>query len=153
LSAETIKSNESAPILPQANLICRASGAEPEKRDVPDERRKAEGDSTKMNMLRSKKGMTLVEVIVAFAMLSIVTVILVVGFRAMSSVTLRGDELSNADQELERMIAAEDTGSYTTEAAVQGLAFSTDQTNYLIPGTVRVYTEDGKTFRVFVPEE
>jgi prepilin-type N-terminal cleavage/methylation domain-containing protein len=106
-----------------------------------------------MNMLRSKKGMTLVEVMVAFAMLAIVTVIIVVGFRAMSSVTLKGDELSNADQELERMIASDDTGSYTTEAAVQGLAFSADQTNYLIPGTVRVYTEDGKTFRVFVPEE
>jgi prepilin-type N-terminal cleavage/methylation domain-containing protein len=105
-----------------------------------------------MEMLKSKTGMTLVEVMVAFAMIAIVSLVVVFGFHTMSGVSLKGSKINNADQEMESVIA-QDAGSYATEAAITGIEFTVDGNSFKIPGNVRIYADDERTFRVFVPED
>lgn len=108
------------------------------------------------NKLRNKKGMTLIEVVVAFAIISIVSVVIIIGFRTMGGVMKEGSDVSRLDQELEKNIA---TSTSTSESGIKYLNLSGEAIQ--LKGTIKEYTttdsssEDGgtQTFRIFEAEE
>jgi type II secretory pathway pseudopilin PulG len=95
-------------------------------------------------------GMSLVEVVVAFSIVTIVSVVLVLGFQSMVNILLRGDQVSLNDQRMAQDIALDQDGSYTTAAGITGIAVTDGVRNWQIPGRVRAYEQDGRIFQVFV---
>jgi prepilin-type N-terminal cleavage/methylation domain-containing protein len=95
--------------------------------------------------------MTLVEVMVAMAIIAVVAVIFVSGFYTMSGVTAEGARMTGADEDVERSIAsggAPDESS-ALELTLSGGAIGSPN----ISGHVREYSADGQSFRVFVPDD
>jgi prepilin-type N-terminal cleavage/methylation domain-containing protein len=105
--------------------------------------------------LRKREGMTLIEVMVAFVLIAIVALIAVVGFNAMASVTRKGDDIREKDKGLENAVAVDEPDTYTTAPGVGKLKFDLDGTEDTVEinGEVRIYEQDGETFRVFVPAD
>ncbi|MDR0357280.1 MAG: prepilin-type N-terminal cleavage/methylation domain-containing protein [Clostridiales Family XIII bacterium] len=101
--------------------------------------------------MKTKQGMTLIEVMIAFAMIAVIAAVAVFGFYAIANVLAKSERIQYADQTLEENIASGKNG--TKEASLSnGLAFSAGGIDYEIPGDIAAYAEDGKTFRVFVPD-
>ena len=102
--------------------------------------------------LNNKKGMTLIEVVVSFAILAIIAVVIIMGFRTMGAVSQEGNKIDNIDEQLEQQVAA--SGDPESET---GADLTTSDSSITIKGKVKQYTvnEDGKelTFRVFEADE
>lgn len=104
------------------------------------------------NKLKNKKGMTLVEVVVAFAIISIVSVVIVIGFRTMGGVLHEGSSVSRLDQQLEKDIATSSGTAIKTEASLDVENASGEAIE--LKGQVKEYTVtdengDKQTFRIF----
>jgi len=99
-----------------------------------------------IQILRQRDGMSLVESIVAFAIIAIAAVTLVVGFTTISSTMMRGSQLDAADEALEEFIAKGEENPATLKTEEGALSFD----GYSIAGEVYIYTaEDGTSFRLF----
>lgn len=103
-------------------------------------------------ILKNKNGMTLIEVVVAFAIIAVVSVVIIIGFRTMGSVLNEGGEVSRLDRKLEKDIAISSPSAVTSGAVlkISGDAIAID-------GNIKEYTikdKDGEsqTFRIFESE-
>lgn len=94
--------------------------------------------------------MTLIEVVVAFAIIAVISVVIVIGFRTMGGVLQSGSEMDRIDQELEDKIAKSGAPTSSTGAILE---FEVSGTAFTIPGSVNEYEtdEDGtaQKFKVF----
>ncbi|MCB6366260.1 type II secretion system GspH family protein [Intestinibacillus massiliensis] len=104
------------------------------------------------NPIRNTRGMTLVEVIVSFAILSIAFLVMAAGFGAAATLSRRSTDLKNSggdafsEAELQASSAEGTDGSLT----VGGVP---------VPGSFKAFTgqaggdgQDGVTFSLFVPD-
>lgn len=92
--------------------------------------------------------MTLIEVVVSFAIVAIIAVVIIMGFRTMGAVSQEGNTIDNIDEQLEQQIATS-----TSTAVSDNADIKTSDSSITIKGEVREYTknEDGKelSFRIF----
>ena len=98
--------------------------------------------------MKSKRGMTLIEVVVSFAIIAVVSVVIIIGFRTMGGLLQDSSAIGRLDQELEQDIAT------STQAAVNTPAEINISGNTItIKGNIKEYeiTEGSKTqrFKVF----
>jgi len=104
------------------------------------------GKTFRMN----KTGFTLIETIVAFAIIAIILVVAIVGFNTIASVNNRAQAWNQADQELELLIAS---GDYTEARETTLIVTLSDGTGTPvtseITGEIRTYKFNGKTLEVF----
>ncbi len=98
--------------------------------------------------LHNKRGMTLIEVVVSFAIVAIIAGVIIVGFRTMGMISLEGNKIDNIDQKLESQIATSSNSTIQSDTSL-----TTSDGSITIEGNVKEYTknENGKnlTFRVF----
>ena len=104
-----------------------------------------------LEKLHNRKGMTLIEVTVSFAIVAIISVVIVIGFRTIGSVTQEGRNTSDISQQLEQQIAASSSSTVESDA---DLNISTgSRSTITINGEIKEYTieENGttRTFRLF----
>jgi prepilin-type N-terminal cleavage/methylation domain-containing protein len=99
---------------------------------------------------KHKKGMTLVEVIVSFAILAIVSIIMVSAFLTSSNVKMKGDAFTRGGESIDKAIASGAAGVPQPEQNITGLELNSDGVDTVIPGQVYEYTDPktGKVFRV-----
>ena len=102
--------------------------------------------------MNNHRGMTLLEVVVAFAIIATISVAMLMGFRLMMAITLQADQANQTDLALETHIAKDGAGSWTTGAAIQSIDIPAAGKTWRIPGAIRIYQQDGRRFQVFVPE-
>jgi hypothetical protein len=86
----------------------------------------------------STAGLSLVEVLVASAIIAIVSILLVVAFYTMGSVSMRASDITNADEELTSSIALTPGDSKTTKPGEITLG----DTGITIPLTSNEYTTE-----------
>jgi len=109
----------------------------------------------KKKVSHNNKGFTLIETIVAFAIIAIILVVALIGFNTIANVNNRAQAWNKADESLENMIAAgtEYTSSLPATLKVTvtnpgtGQQFSTQ-----IDSAIKVFTYEGKTLEVFQPD-
>jgi prepilin-type N-terminal cleavage/methylation domain-containing protein len=102
----------------------------------------------------SSAGLSLVEVLVASAIIAIISVLLVFAFYTMGSVNVRAANITNADEQLSEDIAFGDEGAATSEGTLH--LRSTDGTiNIELDANFNTYTtEDGRSLQTFeYPQE
>lgn len=106
-----------------------------------------------LSRISNKKGMTLIEVIVAFAMVAVISVVIIIGFRTMGSVLKEGGDTSRIDQQLEKEIATSSPGAVEPTPAAIELSGSSIK----IDGNIQEYYVEGEdgskqSFRIFVAD-
>jgi len=102
--------------------------------------------------INSRKGFTLIETIVAFAIISIILVAALIGFNTISNVSNRAQDWNASDQTVESLIAAGGQGNDQTnhpDIKNVGLTISAGGADFTVSGSIRTYVNDGKTISVF----
>ena len=105
-------------------------------------------------------GMTLIETIVAFAIIAIIVVVAVMGINAIAGVNYKAQEANKADERMEADIAMAENYSdeeplgfvFNLKGPDGDIALEPDTGNPLeieIPGRILTYEWDGKTLEVF----
>lgn len=98
-----------------------------------------------------KNGMTLVETIVAFAIIGIILVVAIMGFNTMASVSTRAQDINKANQDIETLIVQGEV--YDSDEATLRISaidpVSGETIALEIPGTIQTYEQDGGRLRVF----
>ena len=101
----------------------------------------------------SRNGFTLIETIVALAIIAIILVVALTGFNVLSRVDIQAQEWNAADESLEAAIAAGiNYESYTTTSLTFSFvnpSASGETITISIPGKVLKYEHNGKTIQVF----
>jgi len=104
---------------------------------------------------RGKTGFTLIETIVAFAIIAIILVVAVIGFNTIASVSNKAQAWNQADEALENLIAegGEEGVDYTAEPKTLSVTFYDNiQGKYItenIKGEIRTYQYNDKTLQIF----
>jgi len=104
--------------------------------------------------IKNKKGFTLIETIAAFAIISIILIVALVGFNTIANVDIKAQEWNAADETIGNLIAmqageqtalANDDAPYTITVNMGEQAFSID-------GYIRTYIDNntGKTMSAFI---
>ncbi|MEG0833353.1 MAG: type II secretion system protein [Oscillospiraceae bacterium] len=104
-----------------------------------------------MKKLTCKKGMTLVEVIVSIAIVSIVSVMMATGFLTVASLIRRGQDLHNAAQQLTSKV---ENATVSDPGIDKNIIFSCDNgKNVSVKGRVIEFVDDstGVCYNIFVP--
>lgn len=107
-----------------------------------------------MRQAFDNKGFSLVEVIVASAILALIAIMMVSAFMTMTTVSQKTSDSKSSDSELEAAIAAETGGGGYTKATAAGastLSFISEGTTYNLPLDANKYSSDetGSSFTVF----
>ncbi|MDR0886119.1 MAG: type II secretion system GspH family protein [Clostridiales Family XIII bacterium] len=101
----------------------------------------------------NKNGLTLIEVIVSFAILAIVSIIVLSALMTSASVKMKSDAFTSAEERLTKSIAEGASDNTTVEndlsITVTNEALGSSKT-ITIPGKVYTYEDekDGKTFKI-----
>lgn len=103
---------------------------------------------------RRKKGFTLIESLVAFAIIAVILVAALSGFNALASLNIKAQRMNLADESLEAFIASRAPGNdpdHPDKKAAISFGAGDDE-SIRITGNVRVYFSNGRTLAVFVPD-
>ena len=101
-----------------------------------------------------KTGFTLIETIVAFAIIAIILVVALVGFNTIANISNRAQAWNEADQEIEDLIAT-GTGYAEYKDVTLGLPVTDSGDNPVlitIEGRLLTYDKGGKMLTVFQPD-
>ena len=100
-----------------------------------------------------KAGMTLIETIVAFAIIAIITVVAVMGFNTIASVGSKAWDMNAADQHMEALIAGGASGASSAENITLVISAGAEEgpVQIEIPGKILTYenNKNGRTLEVF----
>lgn len=105
-----------------------------------------------------KKGFTLIETIVAFAIIAIILVVALVGFNTIARTDNRAQAWNVSDEALENIIAtgsildsAADSERFQSESDTFTITFELGGDGFEISGVIRTYTDTelGKSMSVF----
>ena len=119
-----------------------------------------------MMMMMNKKrnaGMTLIETIVAFAIISIIIVVAMLSINTITSINVKAQNMNVADQEMEYMIASDAEPADKNDTQLTFLVSDNNgnplkipdtdkQITVVIPGSILTYEVNGKALDVFRPE-
>jgi len=103
----------------------------------------------------NRTGFTLIETIVAFAIIAIILVVALAGFNTISSIGNKAQAWNEADQEIETLIAT-GTGYTTSKDAALEFTITDSSNNPLvikIEGKILTFDKGGKQLNVFQPNE
>ena len=99
----------------------------------------------------SKAGFTLIETIVAFAIIAIILVVALVGFNTIANVDIKSQQWHEADEGLQGIIAqgagfksAQNYDLKLTVASAEAAPVS-----IVIPGEIQTFEENGKIINIF----
>jgi len=114
----------------------------------------------KKMILKRRSAFTLIETIVAFAIIGVILVVALAGFNTIASVGNRAQEWNLADQSLEDLIASGAEGE-NRDGTVSIVLRPGDPgadppvLPIVINGVLRTYTDpaSGKTITIFVPDD
>jgi len=99
--------------------------------------------------------MTLIETIVAFAIIAVIIVAAVMGVNTIAKVNIKSQEMNTADESMEALIAG-GTGFASSDPATLSLTAvsGSDSFTFEIPGKILTYeyAGNGKTLQVFQPD-
>jgi len=105
----------------------------------------------------SKTGFTLIETITAFAIISIILVVALIGFNTIASVDIRAQEWNAADETIENFIAMQVGGqaTLTNDDAPFSITVNKGEQVFIIDGFVRTYIDNntGRSISVFLAKE
>jgi len=95
----------------------------------------------------NKKGMTLIETIVAFAIIAVIVVVALQGFNVIGGVNVKSQQLNKADESLELSISSNDYVEEDPEALI--LDIGGDKIS--VDGRILTFTEDAtdRSVRIF----
>ena len=99
----------------------------------------------------SKAGFTLIETIVAFAIIAIILVVALVGFNTIANVDIKSQQWNEADEGLQGIIA-QGTGFKSAQNFDLMLTITSEETAHVyivIPGVIQTFEENGKTMNIF----
>ena len=102
-----------------------------------------------MKKIRSKSGMTLIETIVAFAIISVIIVVAVMSINTIAGVNVKAQDLNVADQELEKMIA--EWRDWTIEPGNKDVTIEVtiDGQKVKVLGDIYTFTHNDRTIELF----
>ena len=104
--------------------------------------------------IKSKTGFTLIETIVAVAIIAIILVVALVGFNTIASIDIRAQDLSAADETIENHIAMQvgDQAVLANDDAPYTITVNKGEQVFSIDGYIRTYIDNntGKTMSVFI---
>jgi len=111
-------------------------------------------DMIKRAILYNKKGFSLIETIVAFAIIAIILVVALIGFNTISRVSNTAMDWNKADQTVETLIANNVDGVDSDEPVNITLVPGDGEADVEIKGVLRTFTDpdSGKTITIFVPD-
>jgi len=96
------------------------------------------------------KGFTLIETIVAFAIIAIILVVALIGFNTISRVDLSAQGWNASDQAIENLISLGGSGNDPANPDKQVvLTIVTGGETFKITGDIRTYVDGGKSITVF----
>ena len=100
---------------------------------------------------KAKAGMTLIETIVAFAIISIVIVVAVMGVNTMARVTDMAQTTNISNENIEILISQNAPG---VDSEPVKFTFTADGETFVIEGVFRTFTDelDGNPIILFVPK-
>jgi type II secretory pathway pseudopilin PulG len=101
-----------------------------------------------------KSGMTLIEAIVAFAIVGIIIVVAVTGINTIANVNVRSQDMNVADEEMEALIARGEYASYQKVTMKVVVGEGADQVEINVPGRILTFVNEknGNTLEVFEPD-
>ena len=110
-------------------------------------------DMAERMMHKTRAGFSLVETIVALAIIAIIMVVALVGFNTIARLGNSAQEWNQADQTVEDMIAT-NTGYVNSDPLNITLTPGGDEASVVIKGVLRTFTDpaSGKEITVFVPD-
>jgi prepilin-type N-terminal cleavage/methylation domain-containing protein len=95
-------------------------------------------------------GMSLVEVLVAAAIVAIVSVMIVFAFYTMANVSKRASDITDADEQLSEDIALDDAATKSSAKGTVTLTPGTGGSGITLDSTFNTWeTEDGRSFLTF----
>jgi len=97
---------------------------------------------------KNKKGFTLIETIVAFAIIAVILVVALVGFNTIANTSNRAQAWNQADQTLENMIAKAEPGTFTAEPKTL-VVYQNGAPVATIKGELRTFEYEGRKMEVF----
>ena len=107
--------------------------------------------------IKNKKGFTLIETIVAFAILAIILVVALVGFNTIANVDIRAQEWNAADETIENHIAMQvgEQTALANEDAPFTITVNKGEQVFSIDGYIRTYIDNntGKTMSAFISKK
>ena len=104
---------------------------------------------------KNRAGFSLIETIVAFAIIAIILVVALAGFNTIARVGNSAQEWNMADQTVEDMIANDRDGVETATLDITLTPTGSDSSApVVIPGVLRTFTDlvSGRTITIFVPD-
>jgi prepilin-type N-terminal cleavage/methylation domain-containing protein len=101
--------------------------------------------------MKKNSGMTLIETIVAFAIIAVILVVAMMSINTIAGVNVKAQDMNTADEAMEERIAS---GTGYDDVTDKNLSFTiTDQhgesIEITIPGRVLTYEHNGKMLQVF----
>jgi len=97
---------------------------------------------------KNRTGFTLIETIVAFAIIAIILVVALVGFNTIANTSNRAQAWNKADETLENMIAAAVPGTFTAVPYTL-VVYENGTVVAEIDGELRTFEYEGRTMEVF----